>query len=84
MENLYLSKLVEGRIDEAEAETVLQKGSTGDGIGEEEPPQRVVPLQQLADDVTAVAEFLSESGPPIPTDWSAVVQIVRYGFGDAS
>jgi hypothetical protein len=63
---------------------MLRHGIEENDVGGEEPPKQVVPLQQLVDDVEALAAFLSESDPPILTDRSKVVQIVRYGFGDAS
>jgi hypothetical protein len=38
----------------------------------------------LKDDLEAVAQFFSDSDPPIMTVCSKDIHIVRYGFGDAS
>jgi hypothetical protein len=81
---LYVYQLLaEGKVGETEAGEMIDNANTNKGIMET-TPMVIKPLQQLVDDVEALSEFLEEDEPPVMNDRSAVVQIVRYGFGDAS
>lgn len=47
-------------------------------------PEFVTVTQHLRDDLMALSSFLEVDTPPIINDRCAVIQVVRYGFGDAS
>jgi hypothetical protein len=48
------------------------------------PPQTIKPLGQLKGDVYALNEFYASEDPPIINDRNQFVNVVSYGFGDAS
>lgn len=56
------------------------KGSANDIV----IPDFVKVTPHLRDDLTALTTFLEIDTPPIINDRCAMVQVVRYGFGDAS
>lgn len=76
----YLDHQVEeGALDHEEA-LRLKNGNASDS----QPPIVISPVKQLKDDIYALREFLSPVDPPKIRERSTSVQIVRYGFGDAS
>jgi hypothetical protein len=48
------------------------------------PPKTIHPVPQLRDDAYALFEFFTGETPPVVQDRNKNVQVVRYGFGDAS
>lgn len=73
-----------GTTDPTEAPTHSHKDSH---VGSEytiSPPEFVIVTQHLRDDLLALTTFFQVEVPPIINDRSAMIQVVRYGFGDAS
>jgi hypothetical protein len=86
----YVDKrLADGEIDVEEAEAFFETVQSSDKNQAKAndvplPPKEIAPVTQLRDDVFALHHFFECADPPIIHDRCFSVQVVRYGFGDAS
>jgi hypothetical protein len=55
-----------------------------DVMGRQKPPKEVKAVPLLRDNIYALNEFFSAATPPKIRDQCSQIQVVRYGFGDAS
>jgi hypothetical protein len=76
--------LGDGKIDEIDAQNLIEHGCSGTEGNMDDPPTQVTTLTQPVEDIEALADFLSGSDTPIMTYPRQVVQNVRCGFGDES
>jgi hypothetical protein len=76
----YVDAQVERGELTADVDLGLVEGANNTGL----PPKTVTPTAHLRDDVMALDQFFNLQSPLRMRDRSSKVQIVRYGFGDAS
>jgi hypothetical protein len=74
------SRVHQGVMNDTEAGSLLQTSATM----KTSHPVTFKPTQHLRDDIFALQSFFSINEPPKIQDRSTKVQVVRYGFGDAS
>jgi hypothetical protein len=71
------AQLAEGKLNREEFESMSNHSAIN-------PPRTIKPVAQLKDDVYALHTFFQCEEPPIINDRSNQIQVVSYGFGDAS